>query len=206
MSEHKGRGGARPGAGRKKGSGKYNEPTKVMRLPESKIPVIKAWLEELVAEQSQPETLAAQTLPNLGDSVKVKQANLSRHVSLPLFSNKVLAGAQAADQDNIEGLLDLNQELIKRPETTFLLKSRDDSMKKVGIYEGDILIVDRSLEPTDGKVVIALLEGELTVKRLSVKSTGKWLVPENDRYLPILVRENSNIVIWGVVTSSIRQF
>jgi DNA polymerase V len=200
MSENKGRGGARPGAGRKKGSGQYNEPTKVVRLPESKIPLVKEWLKKMV-EQPQLETP-----PGLGEEVAIERANPATHMPLPLFSHKVIAGSPAPADDNVEYALDLNEQLIKRPETTFLLKVQGDSMKKVGIYNGDILVVDRSLEPTDGRVVIAALDGELTVKRLSIKSTGMWLVPENDHYLPIPVRENSDMVIWGVVTATIRQF
>lgn len=201
MSETKGRGGARVGAGRKKGSGQYKEPTKVVRLPESKIPLVKAWLQTLV---EQPEL---ETPPALGEGVSIERANPATHLPLPLFSHKVAAaGLSSATDDKVGFALDLNEQLIKRPETTFLLKVQGDSMKKVGIQNGDILIVDRSLEPTDGKVVIAALDGELTVKRLSIKSTGMWLVPENDHYLPIPVRENSDMVIWGVVTATIRQF
>lgn len=205
MSDNKGRGGAREGAGRKKGSGQYNEPTKVVRLPESKIPFVKAWLQGQ-ADLPETEQPILETPPSLGDGVVIERANVSSHQPLPLFSHKVVAGFPSPADDNIEYALDLNQQLIKRPETTFLLKVQGDSMKKVGIHNGDILVVDRSLEPSDGKVVIAALDGELTVKRLSIKSTGMWLVPENDHYLPIPVRENSDMVIWGVVTATIRQF
>jgi DNA polymerase V len=211
MSEKKGRGGAREGAGRKKGSGLYKEPTKVVRLPESKIPLVKQWLSQL----SESETDAVANVANLaraplpespGEGVTVHYPSAENEQLLPLFSHKVVAGFPSPADDNIEQGLDLNQHLVKRPETTFLLKVQGDSMKKVGIYNGDILIVDRSLEPADGKIVIAALDGELTVKRLSIKSTGMWLVPENDHYLPIPVRENSDMVIWGVVTATIRQF
>lgn len=213
MSEKKGRGGAREGAGRKKGSGLYKEPTKVVRLPESKIPLVKQWLSQLNETETEVDT--APIVPNLaraplpespGDGVSVHYPAANGEQLLPLFSHKVVAGFPSPADDNIEQGLDLNQYLVKRPETTFLLKVQGDSMKKVGIFNGDILIVDRSLEPADGKIVIAALDGELTVKRLSIKSTGTWLVPENDHYLPIPVRENSDMVIWGVVTATIRQF
>ncbi|MGE4502728.1 MAG: LexA family protein [Thiomicrospira sp.] len=213
MSEKKGRGGAREGAGRKKGSGLYKEPTKVVRLPESKIPLVKQWLSQLNETETEVDTvpivpsLARAPLPESpGDGVSVHYPAANGEQLLPLFSHKVVAGFPSPADDNIEQGLDLNQYLVKRPETTFLLKVQGDSMKKVGIFNGDILIVDRSLEPADGKIVIAALDGELTVKRLSIKSTGTWLVPENDHYLPIPVRENSDMVIWGVVTATIRQF
>ncbi len=213
MSEKKGRGGAREGAGRKKGSGLYKEPTKVVRLPESKIPLVKQWLSQLNETETEVDTvpivpnLARAPLPESpGDGVSVHYPAANGEQLLPLFSHKVVAGFPSPADDNIEQGLDLNQYLVKRPETTFLLKVQGDSMKKIGIFNGDILIVDRSLEPADGKIVIAALDGELTVKRLSIKSTGTWLVPENDHYLPIPVRENSDMVIWGVVTATIRQF
>lgn len=77
-------------------------------------------------------------------------------------------------------------------------------MKNVGIYNGDMLVIDKSLNAKDKDIVIAAIDGELTVKRLSMKSTGTWLVLENDDYDPILVREESDLVIWGVVTSVLR--
>lgn len=208
MSEKKGRGGAREGAGRKKGSGLYKEPTKVVRLPESKIPLVKQWLAQL-EQTSTNESMAVVRDPlpeSPGEGVTVHYPSVEDAQTFPLFSHKMTPGFPTSAGDNDDQALDLNRHLVKRPETTFLLKVQGDSMKKIGIFNGDILIVDRSLEPSDGKIVIAALDGELTVKRLSIKSTGMWLVPENDHYLPIPVRENSDMVIWGVVTATIRQF
>nr|WP_311195299.1 translesion error-prone DNA polymerase V autoproteolytic subunit [Thiomicrorhabdus immobilis] len=127
-------------------------------------------------------------------------------VELPLYAHKVVAGFPSPADDYIEARLDLNEKLIRNKEATFLLSVQGDSMKDAGILDGDILVVDRSIQPQDGKIVIAALDGELTVKRLSIKSTGTWLVPENDNYPPILVRESSDILIWGVVTATISQF
>ncbi|MDX1351373.1 MAG: translesion error-prone DNA polymerase V autoproteolytic subunit [Thiomicrorhabdus sp.] len=127
-------------------------------------------------------------------------------VELPLYAHKVVAGFPSPAEDYVEDRLDLNEKLIRNKEATFLLSVQGDSMKDVGILDGDILVVDRSIQPQDGKIVIAALDGELTVKRLSMKSTGTWLVPENENYPPILVRESSDIVIWGVVTATISQF
>ncbi|WP_347710073.1 translesion error-prone DNA polymerase V autoproteolytic subunit [Thiomicrorhabdus sp. ZW0627] len=136
----------------------------------------------------------------------VHQPANDSYVSLPLFSHKVVAGFPSPADDYIETTLDLNEKLVRNKEATFLLVVEGDSMQKAGIQDGDILVVDRSIEPTDGKIVIAALDGELTVKRLSVKSTGTWLVPENDNYPPIPVREEADMVIWGVVTATISQF
>lgn len=176
ISKH---GGARKGAGRKKGSNQYGEPTKVVRIPESKVD----WVKQVLLNNQLAETY-----------------------EIPLYSHKVVAGFPSPAEDYIEDRLDLNQHLIRNKEATFMLRVQGDSMKNIGIMDGDILIVDKSIEPTDGKVVIAALDGELTVKRLSIKSTGTWLVPENDRYPPIAVRPEADIVIWGVVTATVSQF
>jgi DNA polymerase V len=211
------RGGIRQGAGRKKGSGKFGEPTKVLRVPESKVSEVQAWL-NLSKSQSKAGVKASTfSEVELGISINKSQqecsefawylpANDVNFIEIPLYSHKVVAGFPSPADDYIEQRLDLNEKLIRNKEATFLLVVQGDSMQKIGIKDGDTLIVDRSLEPKDGKIVIAALDGELTVKRLSMKSTGTWLVPENDDYPPILVREESDIVIWGVVTSAISQF
>jgi len=197
-------GGLREGAGRKKGSGKFGEPTKVLRVPESKVAVIQDWL-ALQSELSEQQLSSQLNAANQPFSWFLP-AEESAQVALPLYSHKVVAGFPSPADDYIESRLDLNEKLIRNKEATFLLVVEGDSMKDIGIKDGDTLVVDRSIEPKDGKIVIAALDGELTVKRLSMKSTGTWLVPENDNYPPILVREESDIVIWGVVTSTITQF
>lgn len=198
-------GGARKGAGRKKGSGKFGEETKVIRIPESKVPIVKNWLEQHAdAEKNAKKMAEAQALG--GDKLKIQMADTGAAIKLPLYSHKVVAGFPSPADDYIETRLDLNDKLIHNQSATFLLTVQGDSMKKIGIGDGDILVVDRSLTPEDGKIVIAALDGELTVKRLSIKSTGTWLVPENDHYPPIPVKEESDITIWGVVTATIKQF
>lgn len=200
-------GGQRQGAGRKKGTGRFGEPTKVVRIPESKVPAIKAWLKL----QSKVGLQGLPVLPaNQQDFVESLQWHLPAddpsHMPLPLYAHKVVAGFPSPAEDYIEERLDLNDKLIRNKEATFLLSVQGDSMKDAGIMDGDILVVDRSIAPQDGKIVIAALDGELTVKRLSIKSTGTWLVPENDAYPPIAVKEEADIVIWGVVTATISQF
>ncbi len=211
------RGGLRQGAGRKKGSGKFGEPTKVLRVPESKVSEVRAWLDLSNGQNRTDVKTCPRPESGLGISIhKSKQdcseftwylpANDVDIIELPLYSHKVVAGFPSPADDYIEERLDLNKKLVRNKEATFLLVVQGDSMQNIGIKDGDTLIVDRSLEPKDGKIVIAALDGELTVKRLSMKSTGTWLVPENDDYPPILVKEESDIVIWGVVTSAISQF
>ncbi|WP_029408261.1 LexA family transcriptional regulator [Thiomicrorhabdus sp. Milos-T2] len=202
------RGGVRQGAGRKKGSGKFGEPTKVMRIPQSKVSAIQAWLnlQNSQSLQSAQDIIPSNQAQSDSPFVWHLPPEETEPAELPLYAHKVVAGFPSPAEDYIEARLDLNEKLIRNKEATFLLSVQGDSMKDVGILDGDILVVDRSIEPQDGKIVIAALDGELTVKRLSMKSTGTWLVPENENYPPILVRESSDIVIWGVVTATISQF
>jgi DNA polymerase V len=105
----------------------------------------------------------------------------------------------------MEGKLDLNTHLIKHPSATFFVKATGDSMIGAGIHEGDILVVDRSLEARNGKVVIAAIDGNLTVKRLMKSGNDMFLSPENNNYKPIKLTENNDVVIWGVVTNVIHK-
>lgn len=198
-------GGARKGAGRKKGSGVFGETTKVIRIPISKEQQVKDWLlQQAALEKQLKEARELQTLA--ADRLQVTLPAENEAMELPLYAHKVVAGFPSPADDYVEARLDLNQKLIRNKEATFLLTVQGDSMKKIGIKDGDILVVDKSITPTDGKIVIAAVDGELTVKRLSIKSTGTWLVPENDDYPPIPIREESEVVIWGVVTSTISLF
>lgn len=122
-----------------------------------------------------------------------------------LFLVPVAAGFPSPAEDYIEGRLDLNQHLIRHPAATFFVRVTGDSMIDAGIHPGDILIVDRSLEPQDKKVVIAVINGELTVKRIRMQKGKAWLVPENGKYPRIEIREDMEFTVWGVVTSVIHQ-
>lgn len=127
-------------------------------------------------------------------------------IPLPLFSCGVSAGFPSPADDYIGRQLDLNDLLIKNPAATFFVRVAGDSMTGVGINDNDILIVDRSLEPINGKIIIAAVNGELTVKRLVKNDSLCRLVAENPNYPPIEVTEELSCVVWGVVTSVIHQF
>jgi DNA polymerase V len=122
---------------------------------------------------------------------------------LPLFENPVVAGFPSPADDDIEDKLDLNELLIKHPSATFFLRVSGSSMINAGIHHNDILIVDRSISPAHGKIVIAAVNGELTVKRLHLEKQKVQLVAENPAYPPIEIKEGSDLHIWGVVTSVI---
>jgi DNA polymerase V len=126
-----------------------------------------------------------------------------RQAPLPLFAGKVAAGFPSPADDYIEKTLDLNELLVKKPAATFFVRAVGESMLEAGIHPNDILIVDRSLEPAPGKIVICALNGALTVKRLLLRN-GCWvLAAENSAYADIDLHEDLELVIWGVVTAVI---
>ena len=121
----------------------------------------------------------------------------------PLFMVSVSAGFPSPAEDYIEGRLDLNRHLIKHPAATFFVRVAGDSMIDAGIHPGDILVVDRAVEPADGRVVIAIIDGELTVKRIAQRGGRLYLVADNSRYAPLEIIEEMEFEIWGVVTTVI---
>jgi DNA polymerase V len=146
-------------------------------------------------------------VPNCDASIaEIYGFDQKRKIIRPLFMCGISAGFPSPADDYIERLLDLNELLIKNPPATFFVKVAGDSMTGVGINDGDILIVDRSIEATNRKIVIAAVNGELTVKRLVKKNTSYSLVAENPNYESLEVNEESQCEIWGVVTSVIHQF
>lgn len=168
------RGGARLGAGRPSGQGKFGEVTRPIRVPVSKIDSIMNFIHD-------------------------------RNLFLPLYSNKVPAGFPSPADDHMEGKLDLNSHLVKHPTATFFVRASGESMVGAGIHDGDILVVDRSLEPRHGKIIIAAVDGQLTVKRLQKRGSKTLLAPENRKYKPIELTENNDVKIWGVVTNVIHE-
>jgi DNA polymerase V len=119
---------------------------------------------------------------------------------LPLFSGKVAAGFPSPADDFVEKSLDLNELMVKYPAATFFVRADGDSMIGAGIHSNDILVVDRSLRPTSGKVVICALNGELTVKRLKTQKGRMVLTAENPDYMDIVINPDMDAVIWGIVT------
>lgn len=122
---------------------------------------------------------------------------------LPLYAARVAAGFPSPADDYIEGKLDLNEHLVKHPAATFFVRVEGDSMIGAGIHSGDILVVDRSLKPRHGKIVIAVLDGELTVKRLEQRKGVLRLLPENNSYPIVEITDAMDFLIWGVVTNVI---
>jgi len=122
---------------------------------------------------------------------------------LPMFLEAVSAGFPSPADDYMEDRLDLNDHLVRNPAATFFVRVTGDSMIEAGIHSADILVVDRSLNPKDGNIVIAVIDGELTVKRLRTQKTKVYLHPENKNYKPIEITSEMSFEVWGVVTNVI---
>ncbi len=126
-----------------------------------------------------------------------------QRLRLPLFAGKVSAGFPSPAADHIEKNLDLNELLIQKPAATYFVRAQGESMLGAGIHPNDILVVDRSLEPVAGKIVICALNGELTVKRLTCENEQWTLKAENPDYPDIMLSDDLELVVWGVVTNVI---
>ena len=191
-----------PKPGRPVGTGHYGENTKVMRIPESAVTDVR----EFLARRAQPTFAPEHALP---PGVDIWKAHPHPSVvKRPLASHKVQAGFPSPADDYIEKFLDLNEFLVDDANSTFFYKVGGFSMKDVGIFPGDTLVVSRLVTPMDDDIVIAILDGELTVKRLRLNKLGvaHSLVAENKEFKPIVIREGQELLIWGVVLHAIHSF
>jgi DNA polymerase V len=137
------------------------------------------------------------------DNKNILRGIQNKFYRLTFYQDTISAGFPNQATEEVENTLDLNELLIKKPATTFLLRATGNSMINAGIFDGDILIVDRSIAPISGKIVIAAVNGELTVKRLFKKGNTVRLLAENDAYRPIEITADMDLHIWGVVTNVI---
>lgn len=126
--------------------------------------------------------------------------HLPEREGLPLYLSPVEAGFPSPADDYMEGKLDLHRHLVRNEAATFFLRAHGESMLGAGIHDGDLLVVDRSLEARHNRVVIAALDGELTVKRLVIRQQRAYLAPENPEFAEIDITEREHLHIWGVVS------
>ena len=138
-------------------------------------------------------------------TLEVLSPVISSSCTLPLFLATVPAGFPSPADDFLEERLDLNKHLIRNQAATFFVRASGDSMTGAGIHNGDILIVDRSIAPCDRCVIVAVLSGEFTVKRLRKKGGCAWLIPENPNYKPVAIQDGMDFEVWGVVTNVIHK-
>ena len=135
--------------------------------------------------------------------IEVYQADTVTKRKLPLYLASVKAGFPSPADDYLDKKLDLNEFLINHPAATFFVKVKGDSMVNAGIHSGDILIVDRSLEPKDKKIVVAIVNGEFTVKRVRKTRDKLFLVSENDDFPAIEIKDEAEFEVWGTVLYTI---
>ena len=124
---------------------------------------------------------------------------------IPEFINKVAAGFPSPADDYMDRKLDLNDYLIKHPAATFYVRVKGDSMSGAGIDSGDLLLIDRAVDARSGSIVMAVVNGEFTIKRLLINSGRYMLVPENDNYETIEIKEGMQFEVWGVVKNIIKE-
>ena len=122
-----------------------------------------------------------------------------------LAEEGISAGFPSPADDFKEIRISLDKELVKNKEATFYAKVSGDSMIGAGLDDGDLLVIDRSLDPENGKIVICLVDGEFTVKRIKKEKNRLYLMPENKKYKPIELKEGNELVIWGIVEYVIKK-
>jgi DNA polymerase V len=128
------------------------------------------------------------------------------NLELPIVGETIRAGFPSPADDFLDVSIDLNKELIKHPAATFFGRVNGDSMKDLGIDDGDLLIIDKSLEPTDGKIAVCFIDGEFTLKQIKIDGEALLLMPANEKYQPIRVTKDNNFEIWGIVVHVIKSF
>ena len=128
----------------------------------------------------------------------------SSSLSIPLISPGLSCGFPSPADDHLDEGIDLNREYIRNKDATFFGRVIGDSMIGAGLEEGDLLIIDKSLEPRNGKIAVCFIDGEFTVKRIKISEKTIWLTAENERYKPIQVTQDNDFLIWGIVTTVIK--
>lgn len=180
-------GGKRAGAGRKPSGIKSAR----VSVPEAAKEVVIDFVKTL--QERQPIEWPDYLTP-------VKLAENPSPFKLPLYAHSVKAGFPSPADDYVAETVDLNDLLMPRKEASFLIRVSGDSMVGAGIHDGDTLVVDRSITATDGRVVVAAVDGQFTVKRLEKKQGRVRLLPENPNFSPIEFKDEQELQIWGVVT------
>lgn len=141
----------------------------------------------------------------MNKSLIIHPAETDKNLTLP-FVEGIKAGfpTPAADYSDIS--IDLNRELIKHPASTFYARVKGDSMRDAGINDGDLLVIDKSLDPADGKIAVCYIDGEFTLKRIRILKDSLYLYPANSEYRPIRISTENEFLIWGILTYAIKSF
>lgn len=185
--------------GRPEGRNAYGESTTPIRIPNSKVTAIKDFLSQCAVIKQNLDAI---------DPTTVKAAGIPANtVDLPLYSSKVAAGFPSPADDHVEKRLNIHDYLVDQDAATFMVTVAGESMRDAGLLPKDIAIVDRSKEAAVGNIVLAVVDGEFTIKQLGLTEQGKpLLLPANPDYKPIEIKDGMDFEIWGVVTGSIRKY
>ena len=139
-------------------------------------------------------------------ALSMHPASLESVLELPFVSTGICAGFPSPAMDFIDLSIDLNRHLIRHPSSTFYGRVKGNSMRDAGIHDGDLLIIDKSLSPDDGRIAVCYIDGEFTLKRIRKDKDCCWLDPANEAFQPIRVGEDNDFMIWGLVTHVIKKF
>lgn len=144
------------------------------------------------------------TVPKQDKTIAFFLPNTDTELALPFVESGISAGFPSPALDFVDVSIDLNKHLIKHPSATFYGRVKGESLKDAGINNGDLLIIDKSLEPVNGKIAVCYIDGEFTAKRIKKTKDELWLMPENEAYSPIKIEEENDLIIWGIVTHVIK--
>lgn len=137
-------------------------------------------------------------------SIEIRHLDERTELSLPFTENLISAGFPSPAMDFTDKTIDLNKHLIRHPSATFFGRVKGNSLQNAGIDDGDLLIIDRSLEAVNGKIAVCYLDGEFTAKRIKKQGSEVWLMPENENYPAIKMQPGNELIIWGIVTYVIK--
>lgn len=163
----------------------------------------------LILRQQETKPDSKANMPKINKIAETKglefySANTSSQVQLPYFEGGVRAGFPSPAQDYTDLKIDLNTTLVSNPSTTFYARVKGTSMQDAGINDGDILIIDKSLQPKDGDTAVCFIDGEFTLKYIRIEPDAVYLDPANPEFKPIKITKENNFYIWGIVTYSIK--
>lgn len=137
-------------------------------------------------------------------SIEFFGVSVESEMALPVVSENISAGFPSPAMDFIDLVIDLNKHVIKRPSATFFGRVKGKSMKDIGIHDGDLLVIDKSIKPANNLIAVCYLDGEFTIKRIVIENGSCWLVPANKDYEPLEVLEHNDFQVWGIVTYVIK--
>lgn len=136
----------------------------------------------------------------------IYSASSETELVLPMIPGGISAGFPSPALDFVDLSIDLNKHLIKHPAATFYGLVKGFSMQDAGIGDGDLLVIDKSIEPADGKIAVCYIDGEFTIKRIKIEKNTCWLLPANEDYNPIKITPENDFLVWGIVTHVIKSF